>query len=82
MIFVDDVVLIGESRDELNGMLKTWRQILKESRDVEVRLSICNVISAKDEVVRPSRWKLEIITYKLHSLNILGSFFQQKILGS
>jgi len=35
MIFVDDVVLVGESRD------------------VEVRHSICNVILAKYEVVRP-----------------------------
>jgi hypothetical protein len=29
MIFEDDVVLIGESREELNGRLETWRQALE-----------------------------------------------------
>jgi len=29
MGFVDDVVLIGESRQELNGMLETWSQVLE-----------------------------------------------------
>jgi len=29
MDFVHDVVLIGESREGLNGMLETWRQVLE-----------------------------------------------------
>jgi hypothetical protein len=29
MLFADDVVLLGESREELNGRLKTWRQALE-----------------------------------------------------
>jgi len=29
MGFVEDVVLIAESREELNGMLETWRQVLE-----------------------------------------------------
>ena len=29
MLFVDDVVLLGESREELNGRLETWRQTLE-----------------------------------------------------
>jgi len=29
MNFVDDVVLIGDSREELNEMLVTWRQVLE-----------------------------------------------------
>jgi len=28
MLFADDVVLLGESREELNGRLETWRQAL------------------------------------------------------
>jgi len=29
MLFADDVVLLGESREELNGRLETWRQALE-----------------------------------------------------
>jgi hypothetical protein len=29
MGFIDDVVLIGESRMELNVMLETWSQVLE-----------------------------------------------------
>jgi len=29
MSFVDDVVLIGESRQELNGILETWSHVLE-----------------------------------------------------
>jgi len=29
ILFADDVVLLGESREELNGRLETWRQVLK-----------------------------------------------------
>jgi len=29
MFFADDVVLLGESREELNGRLETWRQALE-----------------------------------------------------
>ena len=29
MLFADDVVLLGESREELNGRLETWRQTLE-----------------------------------------------------
>jgi len=29
MLFSDDVVLLGESREEVNGRLETWRQALK-----------------------------------------------------
>jgi len=29
MVFADDVVLLGESREELNGRLETWRQALE-----------------------------------------------------
>jgi len=28
-VFADDVVLLGESREELNGRLDTWRQALE-----------------------------------------------------
>jgi len=27
MLFVDDVVMLGEWREELNGRLETWRQV-------------------------------------------------------
>jgi len=29
MGFADDAVLTGESMEELNGMLETWRQVLE-----------------------------------------------------
>jgi len=29
MLFVDDVVSLGESREEVNGRLETWRQALE-----------------------------------------------------
>jgi len=29
MRVADDVVLIGESIEEMNGMLETWRQVLE-----------------------------------------------------
>ena len=30
MLFVDDIILVGESREELNGKLETWRQTLED----------------------------------------------------
>jgi len=29
MLFADDVVFLGESREEVNGRLETWRQALE-----------------------------------------------------
>jgi hypothetical protein len=40
MIFEDDGVMLGESREELNGRLQTWRQAL-EARSVWLPLSCC-----------------------------------------
>jgi len=75
MLFADDVVLLGESREELNGRLETWRQALEGygfrlSRS-KTKYMECNF--NKRRSMSTLKVKVGIISYpKLHGLNILG----------
>jgi len=78
ILFTDDIVLLGVSREELNGGLETLTQALEaydfrlSRRKTEYKEYNFNKMRSSFYFL-PWRWKFEIILFlKLQSLNIFG----------
>jgi len=82
MLFADDVVLVGESLEEVNYRLEEWKEALetKGLKLVEVKLCILSLIFILEIRVNQNRHVVNMVSEvvdKVDSFKYLGSVLQK-----